>query len=537
MFEQRFAGAWIDDGETAGRNAQDFGAAVAVEIRHVQLLANAILGGSGWQRVPGPRGTVVVPAQQVARWAQTVQLAVAVGIGVGNRRCHQIRCSKVVETRHGPIQPCAVVLPDVVRWRAVEHQNVEVAVAVEVADQHLPTGGTFDAVFVGQTSKRSVAVVVEQLVAGAAGHEDVEVPVVIGVEHRTGGTGFVVQHDRGCPRCRCRLAPIARAAGAAQDDVQQPVVVDVSPHRCARFNRCQWVVDRLRKAVGVATEYREGGTGSDQILPAVAIEVCGRNHTRRCRRNRLPFAKQRTSRFDGDRRLARRHGQRRCFGAHSCIREAGQTGGGIGLEALVVGQQPRRLVDLADAPQRLRPGPVGAAQIRVQSSALQQPIGGCRVVALLEKGLAEEIGGVGVVRVGVGNLPKQLGGGCRIAKIEVENGGGVERPQMVRIVRDYRRQNVQRQMLVAFLLPIERGDGQVHASVQPSRRLRRDIGEHGLGGGVFVASHQRHAAVVCGDRVGVDGIGIALARRNGQGKRPDRDGTRQDSVSQNGVDF
>ena len=50
----------------------------------------------------------------------------------------------------------------------VQHEDVQIAVAIEVGDKHLTAGAADEALLFGQGSKRAIAIVVDEFVAGGA---------------------------------------------------------------------------------------------------------------------------------------------------------------------------------------------------------------------------------------------------------------------------------------------------------------------------------------------------------------------------------
>ena len=166
------------------------------------------------------------------------------------------------------------------------------------------------------------------------------------------------------------------------------------------------------------------------------------------------------------------------------------------LEALVARQQVRRLVLAPNAAQRLGAGPIGAAQIRVEFGGTQEKRRGGGMIALLQERLAEEIRGIGIVRIAGSRLLEPRRSQLRFAEIEMHDAARVERPQVIRLGVKHLAQNGERQPFVAFLLPVQGGDGLVHASIQPVRRQRESRHEGPFRVGILVARHQGNASVV-----------------------------------------
>ena len=90
---------------------------------------------------------------------------------------------------------------------------------------------------------------------------------------------------------------------------------------------------------------------------------------------------------------------------------------------------------------------------------------------------------------------------------------------MRRVFGEHLRQDVQGKLFVALLLAVQGGDGEVHAGVEPVRRLVDDGGERLLGCGVLVAPHERDAVVVLGDQLGRDRLVASAAGEGGDDQR------------------
>ena len=184
------------------------------------------------------------------------------------------------------------------------------------------------------------------------------------------------------------------------------------------------------------------------------------------------------------------------LGPHAHVRESRQPGCGVRFEALVVREQLRRLALAPGAPQRLGAGPIGAAEIRVEFRGAQKQRGGGSVLALLQERLAEEVEGIGVPWVAGGRALEHCRGGFGFAKIEMHDAARVKGPQVSRLAVEHLAQDGERQPFVAFLLPIQGGDGLVHPSIQPVRRQCESGNEGSLRLGILIAPHEGNAAVI-----------------------------------------
>ena len=173
------------------------------------------------------------PPQLGAIGRQAVDFAMAVGVRVGDCGGHQRCLAKVVEAGHWPVSPCPVVLPDVVRRRPVDHEYVEVAVAVEVGEQCLAAVAVADDSHLGgQAAEGAVPVVAVQFVAFRADGEHIEVAIVIRVGNGPRQAGFVAEGSVQRPLASRCLPPVVDAAGPAEDRIDDAVVVDIAPQRC-----------------------------------------------------------------------------------------------------------------------------------------------------------------------------------------------------------------------------------------------------------------------------------------------------------------
>ena len=524
--------ARIDHREAIAAHAQEVRPAVAVEIRNVQLdVAVAAALGDVFAL---PAGAIAPPAEDRPIRPGAVDLAPPVRIRIGCRNCDKRRVPQVVEAGEGLVLPKAVVLPDVVRRRLVDGHDVQVAVAVEVDDQRLPPIAAAQAHLFGQLAVAAVAVVAVEGIALGADGEHVQVAVVVGVEDRAAAARKRAQLRRRRPAAALLLAHQPRAGLGAKHRVDAAVVVHVA-HQQGAGRRCvsQRVIRPERGSRGrdatvgdVAEDERRVVGHGDEVGRAVAVDVGQRKSA--CMTSAVHGSRHGDRRAEQRprwQRVGRRRGWRRRQGArfrpHPRIGESGQQRGRVVLEALVVGEQRRRVVVAPQAPQRLRSRPIGAAQIGRELGALQQPLGGAGVVALLQQRLAEKVGRVGVLGVGEDGLPELRRGLLGVAEVKMQDGAGVEGAQMHGVFGEHLRQDVQGKLLVALLLAVQGGDGEVRAGVQPVRRLFDDGGEHLLGSGVLVAPHERHAAVVLGDQI----------RRNrlvaGAAEKRERDGERR----------
>ena len=190
-----------------------------------------------------PRAPIIwLPSLESAR-PRRVELHLAVGVAVGGHDGVERRGREPLEPRARLVLPDAVVAEHLVRRRGLEDDQVVVAIAVEVGH-----GDAVRRTRVGGQSGRSrdaperaVAVVVEQLVRAApVDQPQVEIAVVVGVEERA-IDGIDVGRRRThrgrdvAPPAGRRLPPDGRRAVAEQRDVEQTVVVDVTPEaRCGR---------------------------------------------------------------------------------------------------------------------------------------------------------------------------------------------------------------------------------------------------------------------------------------------------------------
>ena len=209
---------------------------------------------------------------------EPVDLAVAVGIAVRHGRCGQRRVQEVVEHGERAVFPGAVVLPGVMGWSLVQHDDVEVAVGVEIGEEHAPPGpGTREASVGRQAPVGTVAVVAVEFVAGGSDGEDIEVAVVVGIGDGTGGAGLVAKNWAGRPRV-VGLQENARAGRSAEYDVDPTVVVHVRPEAGGDLLRSAERMHGRRHEDTLATteERRQRYRSSEhEILNTVTIEVDG----------------------------------------------------------------------------------------------------------------------------------------------------------------------------------------------------------------------------------------------------------------------
>ena len=77
--------------------------------------------------------------------------------------------------------------------------------------------------------------------------------------------------------------------------------------------------------------------------------------------------------------------------------------------------------------------------------------------------MAEEIGGVCVVRVRFHHLHEPACRHSGVADVEVDESGEVLRTNLSRIFIEHRERQFQRPLLVTLVLPVERRDGKVDA--------------------------------------------------------------------------
>ena len=522
-------GARVDDGEFVAVLAQQLRPAVAIEIRDVEEL-----GAGGFRREarqggvePGlahPIHSVVAPARQRTRRRRRVDFAVAVGVTVEHRGGGQVSLFEVVEAGERRVLPAEIVAPQVVGRLLVQHADVEVFVAVEVGHQHLLSATAPYSRLARQVAERAVAVVVVEGVAFGADGEHVQVAVVIGIEQRGGGARRIAKVAERAP-APGRLPPMASALRAAQHHVHQAIGIHVAPqHGAGRSGRLQWMIgvaaqlaagagehhdavrargDELRLPIALHVHHRERPTAAGDV----GVDHPGRIEQRACRQRRR-------------RRGAGRDRQRFGFWPHLLVGDLGRAGGGAGPTPLPVRKHPRRFFGASQASQCEGGGVVGADQVGVQLDGFLEPARRCLLVAGLQQRLAEEVGGVGIPRVGGDHLPKQRDRAVHIAAVEAQNAACVQRPQVLRMLRQHVAQNVERQRLVPVALAVQSGDGEIHPRVQPIRRGARDVGEHLFGRRVLVPPHKRHAAVVGGDQLWRDAVVAAASAEQGDGQHP-----------------
>ena len=119
----------------------------------------------------------------------------AVGIRVGNGRRNQGCPAQVLEPGHRLILPGAVVLPNVMGWLAVDDQDVEIAVAVEIGECGLPSPSLAHEAHLGrQRAERPVGIVAVELGAAWPGDQDIEVGIVVCIRDGPGAARRGAEH-------------------------------------------------------------------------------------------------------------------------------------------------------------------------------------------------------------------------------------------------------------------------------------------------------------------------------------------------------
>ena len=118
-----------------------------------------------------------------------------------------------------------------------DHQQINVPIPIEIDDQHLlRTVSSRCEDIVTDPCKGSVAIVVDQCIRAIGIHaEHIEIPIVIGIEHRAvHGLVHAITHG-GIARllpARLQLHPQLIGAGATQVRIDQAIVIQITPeHR------------------------------------------------------------------------------------------------------------------------------------------------------------------------------------------------------------------------------------------------------------------------------------------------------------------
>ncbi|MEZ5541572.1 MAG: hypothetical protein R3F42_05955 [Pseudomonadota bacterium] len=372
----------------------------------------------------------------------------------------------------------------------MQDDQVGVAVVVEIQQEHCTAVGprAGQPVCRGQRPETAVEVVVEQFV-GAVGvdQEQVEVAVVVGVEHRavhgilaaSGGAG------RGggvVPAAVGALLPERVRSAPAEVDIGMSVVVDIAPQCGIDIpDRRERVVRHDREtAVGTAVQHRVvgvcrgRGTGDEQVGLAVGIDI-GNGQVRRG----TPGPQRQCGDRRGEQRARGRRGARcrarlprggLAQGAHAGVLELDEPGPRVVGELRVAGERLSRSVRSAALAVDLCQGVIGAAQVGV--GLHHAPVPGqrrVRVAALLQ-GLRQEIGRVGIVRVGREHGLQVTGGDFQCAAPELQQARTVACPQVVRLLHEQGVESRAGRRFVPFELPVHQRHGLVEAEQAHARK-------------------------------------------------------------------
>ena len=273
------------------------------------------------------------------------------------------------------------------------------------------------------------------------------------------------------------------------------------------------VVRHGKGAVGAARQHRvvctgaRGAAGDEQVGPAVGVDV-GDGQVRcpagGCQRQCGPgFGEQRAGRA--------LHGRRRCrarcgglaLRTHARVLELDQ------LRARVVGQLGVQVevttgrVGLALLAIQLRQGVVGAAQVGIGVQCAPVPVQRGAVVTALLQRLRQEVGRVGIRRIGCQHGVQVLGGAFQFAAAELQQAGAVACLQVSGLFGKQRVETGQCLRLVAVQLAVHLRHGEIEAERALVRISLCKLLEDLQGGGVVVTPHQAHAAIVERDGRGI----------------------------------
>ncbi len=166
------------------------------------------------------------------------------------------------------------------------------------------------------------------------------------------------------------------------------------------------------------------------------------------------------------------------------------------VESVVEREHLRRGFGIAAATQGQTGAVVGAAQVGIAFDGGAEPFSGAFDVAHLQQGLGTVVERVGVIGIALGDEGEALEGGLVVADIEMHQRGDVVSGQVFGRLFENAFGDRQRAHLIAILLAVQRGDGVVHARLQPVRAGGDQLGEGLFGLAVAELAHQGDAAVV-----------------------------------------
>ena len=332
-------------------------------------------------------GAITTPQAQRAVAAKRDQIRVTIAVGVGRHGRQMVGRREFGVERVQAIGPEAIVPEHLMRGRLAQHDEIDVAVIVQIGSQHLAGGcvAKVETALVAERPERPVEVVAQKLRrAVRVGDQDVQIAIVVGVEQGHIGTTLlaivgVAAARAVTPAATGLLQPQLIAAIAAEIRIGRTIVVHVAP--CGRRDAGdlgKWMIRRTLQFIFGAQKKRAGDVGGGrrdvQIQYAVALHV-HHGHRR--------VAVQPTEPREGDgtfEQIALGRYGRQCAGQIDGHGIAARTHAGVfelcKTRARVIGQPRVRIqiglgcVAITKTTQQLSRTVVGAAQIRIKGLRL-----------------------------------------------------------------------------------------------------------------------------------------------------------------------
>ena len=155
-----------------------------------------------------------------------------------------------------------------------------------------------------------------------------------------------------------------------------------------------------------------------------------------------------------------------------------------------------RLV-LTPDPSRCLGGAIdGASEIWIQLHRSLEPAHRILVLSSLGIALTRVVRREGILGIGIGDQPETLVGSVYIAHVARQDGGDVERPEVVRLHLKDTLENVHGTVLIVRPLPVQLGDRQIDSKLRMLGVSLHELVEHLPGTVIVETPHKAHTTIV-----------------------------------------
>ena len=422
------------------------------------------------------------------------------------------------------VPPAAIVPQQDILARSlagnIQQQKIQVTVTVKIGHRDRSGLGarSVHAHLLADVLEGAVAVVVEQLCRPTPlDQQQVQVGVVVqiqanAVDRLQVGTAGLRRPGHVLPLARLDLLPQLVGSPATEVDIDQPVVVEVSPqggNHAGDFH--EWMfrgqhetLDGLSLGAG-QQQVAADGRGDEEILATVGVDVAGcqargsrqpqtvgcRDRCRRMKHGPVgPLGRARDTRqADPD---------RQCLGTHQRVLVLEGHRERVFPEQAEFLHVPTRFIKLLHLPQQVPAAVVGRLEVRFQSQGFLVPRGRLGRLLLLQAP-RHEVGGKrvpGILLDGLAELDHRRGNSVGV---EQRNAQAIRGRCVLGIGDHDLFENRDRDGSLLGL--VEHGDCQVDLGIKPSRLLLDQRGKHFPGLVVAVLLQQSHATVVLGNQL------------------------------------